>query len=152
MAVLCDCRSFIFARLSGQQDYGVEPSHFPRALSLGSYLQEEEKSKIQNDHHEYSDYWYKMVTLALGTGTQNQWVPIATSHSRYVLGNRVCPEKGTSGNLVVMWTLYLCNDYSLIPLDHIQQKPFQLCHLYFTEMKNDYFFLSTCLYGYLFHL
>lgn len=55
-----------------------------------------------------------MVTLAFETVTQNQWVPLATSHSRFVLGNRVCSEKGTLGNLVVMWTLYLCKDYSAI--------------------------------------
>lgn len=80
-----------------------------------------------------------MVILALGTMSQNQWVPVAISHSRYVLGDRVCSEKGTLGNLVVMWTLYLRKDYSLISLDHMRQKPFQLCHLYFTEMKNEYF-------------
>lgn len=127
MAVLCDCRSFIFAWLSGQQDYGVEPCHFLRALSLDSYLQDEEKSKIQYDHREYSDYWYKMVTLALGTVTQNQWVPVATSHSRYVLGNRVCSEKGTLGNLVVTWTLYLRKDYSDVTRSYTTETLSAIC-------------------------
>lgn len=72
MVVLCDCRSFLFPSLSGYQDYGVEPSHFLRALSPEcDYFQNEEKSKIQNDHHEWIHYWYKVVILSLGTVSQD---------------------------------------------------------------------------------
>lgn len=149
MAALCDCRSFIFAWLSGRQDYGFEPSHFLRALSLDSYLLDEEKSKIQYGHRECSDYWYKMATLALGTVSQNEWVPVAASHSRYVLDNRVCSEKGTLGNLVVMWTL--CKDYSDITGSYTIETLSALPSVLHWNEK-WLFFLSTCLYEYLFHL